>query len=273
MVRSFDDIFGEQNRHIDSLVGAFDKELQGIVASAQAHTLAELQQRISVTDGKIDRTPANMRALRQVDDFFQQSMNRAGYGHLSEEFVKSFNGQMPYFREMLDAISAEIRQPLEVTFTKKDRDIFASQQITAVENLDAVVEGIATAAKKDALLTVGALNFSDLASTLAERFNRTITEASTLAETSMVMFYRTITDRGFAQIEAGLPKGAVRYRFEGPSDKLTRPFCKRTLARTKKEPMSRAQIDQLDNGQLPNCFITGGGYNCRHQWVITQLAK
>jgi hypothetical protein len=31
--------------------------------------------------------------------------------------------------------------------------------------------------------------------------------------------------------------------------------------------LTRGAIDSLSNGQLPNVFITGGGYNCRHSFL------
>lgn len=31
--------------------------------------------------------------------------------------------------------------------------------------------------------------------------------------------------------------------------------------------MTKDRIDALDNGQLPNAFLTGGGYNCRHTFL------
>jgi hypothetical protein len=31
---------------------------------------------------------------------------------------------------------------------------------------------------------------------------------------------------------------------------------------------TREEIDRMDNGQLPNVFRTGGGWNRRHQWII-----
>jgi hypothetical protein len=30
---------------------------------------------------------------------------------------------------------------------------------------------------------------------------------------------------------------------------------------------TRAEIDAMDNGQIDNVFLTGGGYNCRHVWM------
>jgi len=263
------EVLAEHSEYIDSLVTAFEAELQNMVASAQARTIGILQKRLTITDGVIDRTPANQRLLRQIDDFLRASMNRAGYPQLAEEFVTSFNGHLPYFDEMLDAISENLKTPLKVQFSGKDLALFESQQISTLESLTTVVDTVAAAVKKRALMSVGALPFGDVVEQVAKTFGRSVTEATTLAETSTTMFYRTVTDRGFQQIEAYLPKGTIRYRFEGPRDKLTRPFCKRMLAR--KAPLTREQIEALDNGQIPNPFISGGGYNCRHQWVIEEI--
>jgi hypothetical protein len=53
------------------------------------------------------------------------------------------------------------------------------------------------------------------------------------------------------------------YAYVGPVDSLIRPFCLRHIGKV----YTRAEIEALDNEQLPNPFLTGGGYNCRHLWA------
>ena len=53
------------------------------------------------------------------------------------------------------------------------------------------------------------------------------------------------------------------YLYVGPADGIIRPWCLEHLGRV----MTRDRIEALDNGQLPNPFLTGGGYNCRHSWM------
>lgn len=53
------------------------------------------------------------------------------------------------------------------------------------------------------------------------------------------------------------------YWYAGPADALVRPFCRRHLGKV----YTKAEIDALDNGQLPHPFLTAGGYNCRHLWM------
>jgi len=100
---------------------------------------------------------------------------------------------------------------------------------------------------------------------LAAKFDDSIGRVRTIADTGMSTFYRTATDRAFQRIQAE-QEAPLRYRYSGPVDKLERPFC-RHLTDTDRA-YTREQIDRMDNGQLPNVFITGGGWNCRHQWIL-----
>jgi hypothetical protein len=59
-----------------------------------------------------------------------------------------------------------------------------------------------------------------------------------------------------------VPDGQL-YAYVGPVDAIIRPFCLEHIGRV----YTKAEIDALDNGQLPNPFLTGGGYNCRHLWA------
>ena len=53
------------------------------------------------------------------------------------------------------------------------------------------------------------------------------------------------------------------YIYVGPIDERTRDWCLSRVGRV----FTRAQIDAMDNGQIPDPFTTGGGYNCRHKFV------
>ena len=86
-------------------------------------------------------------------------------------------------------------------------------------------------------------------------------QAATIINTAMGATLQTI------QLKAGerMEKRGVEvlYIYAGPDDSLDRPFCSRIvgLAFTKK------QIGKLNNGQGLSVASTGGGYNCRHEWV------
>lgn len=67
------------------------------------------------------------------------------------------------------------------------------------------------------------------------------------------------------QIVADEPKADERqaYLYVGPADGVVRDWCVQHLGLV----MTQDAIEKLDNGQLPNPFLTGGGYNCRHSWL------
>lgn len=78
----------------------------------------------------------------------------------------------------------------------------------------------------------------------------------TLYDTSISIYGR--------QVEALLEpdEGAV-YAYMGPADEKTRDFCLEHVGKV----YTREQIDELDNGQMNDVFLTAGGFNCRHQWM------
>lgn len=67
------------------------------------------------------------------------------------------------------------------------------------------------------------------------------------------------------QIIAAEPTSSARqaYLYVGPADGVVRDWCLEQLGMVRTQPA----IEALDNGQLPNPFVTGGGYNCRHSWL------
>lgn len=269
--RKVADALNAQNDYVDSLVEGFRAELAAMVHAAQSRTLAVLQQKLEIVGGRVLQTPANMRALRTLDRVLMDSLGRAGFDALVEEFVSGFNGTLPFFDQILDAISGFKGRPPGIELDKTDLSILESQQITAADGLSSIVEAAGAAAKRKTMYSIAAAPFGEVVDQISATMSASVATASTMAETSLVMFTRTVTDRGFRQIENGLPKAAIKYRYEGPNDKLTRPFCKRMLQQTSGKQLTREQVEKLDNGQLPNPMITGGGYNCRHQWIIEEI--
>lgn len=76
---------------------------------------------------------------------------------------------------------------------------------------------------------------------------------------------------GYFQESANLfaiENGLDKFMYQGPEDKLTRPFCAHQM--TFRKPMTREEIDALDNGQGLPVFQFGGGFNCRHYWIAVR---
>ncbi|MFG0245749.1 MAG: hypothetical protein ACF8MF_06845 [Phycisphaerales bacterium JB052] len=66
-------------------------------------------------------------------------------------------------------------------------------------------------------------------------------------------------------VNAEKSTGYQYFRYSGPADSVTRPFCSKLVNKV----FTRQQIEKMDNGQSGNAadvFIAAGGYNCRHHW-------
>jgi hypothetical protein len=267
---SLADIHRRQDQFYDSLIEGFQRSLQHIVTMAQARMSGYLQANLSITAGKIDRTSGNLRLMRTLDDKFMGFLDDAGYTSLLNAYVTSFAGEKVFLQETLESLGYK-----PVDFTAGDLNIFASLQLNAVTSMTTVAEAAAGAAMQQALFSVGGLKFADLVESLASKIDASLPRVTTIAETAMTSFFRTMTDQAFQKIEKDLPEIDQRYRYSGPEDMRTRPFCERLLLADK--TYSRAEIDAMSNGQLPQVMTSAGGFNCRHQWLIqvrkTELAQ
>jgi len=263
------DAIRRQVGSIESLTSEFTNRLQRIIGQAQASITAQLQQELIIEQGVIQNTAGNRAVLRRFSTMFMETMDRAGYGTLVEAFVGQFPGQFQYFQQVIQEISETIKTPLaRFEFSQRDLALFSSQQLSADTSLRGMVSRAAELAQQQSLFSVGGLPFRDLTSMIADRLSVSLGDATTLAGTSLSTFYRGIAARGFEIIErdSTTTEEAMRYRYEGPVDKLIRPFCARLMK--SQRTYTREQITDMRNGQLPNPFVTGGGYNCRHQWII-----
>jgi hypothetical protein len=89
---------------------------------------------------------------------------------------------------------------------------------------------------------------------------RVAKSGSTIVETNIMTFSRTVNGA------RGINAGINTYRYDGPDDIITRPFCKEHIDKT----YTLEEINEMDNGQTSDVFFTGGGWNCRHRWTPIQ---
>mgnify|MGYP001791907265 CR=1 FL=1 len=89
---------------------------------------------------------------------------------------------------------------------------------------------------------------------MAEAADRSVPRAKQLVHDGTMAFSRQVTALRTQDYEW--------FAYAGPKDEATRTFCNRLVGKI----LSRQEIDELDNGQTPDVFLTGGGYRCRHVW-------
>lgn len=255
------EIHRRQDQFYDSMIDAFAEHLRSVVTLAQAKMAGYLQANLTTTAGKIDQTPANLRVMRTLDDRFMEFLDDSGYSSLLNAYVTSFAGEKAFLQETLQYLGYK-----PVAFTATDLKLFASLQLNSVTSMTTMAEAAAGTAMQQALFSIGGLKFSQLLESLASKIDASLPRIRTIAETSMTTYYRTLTDQAFQKIEKDLPEIDQRYRYSGPLDSRNRPFC-RQLENADKA-YSRADIAGMNNGMLPNVFLSCGGWNCRHVWIL-----
>lgn len=91
---------------------------------------------------------------------------------------------------------------------------------------------------------------------IADRLDVSQRQARTIYDTAVSTYARQVE-----QLNADGTSDEL-FIYVGPFDQKNRDFCEQRVGKV----YSREAIDGMDNGQLPDVFITGGGYNCRHTW-------
>lgn len=267
-----DGIYQEHSDAIDAIVSDFTAKFEALITKVSEDLRGTLTGNLKTTyQDTIAATSGNRKLLTGLDGKFDELMDTEGLQDLLKEFTDSFNGQFEWFNKVLESISGELVQPLPaVTFKKSDLVALDMSRIASQDVIRAVVDKVGTRAKMQALQSIGALTPKQLTTQLENTLGVSTSEAENLADTTISTFYRTISDKGFEMIEEDLPGFEVRYNYNGPLDKLNRPFClKHERLALAGKTYTREEIAKLNNGQGLSVRLSCGGYRCRHQWMIS----
>ncbi len=101
----------------------------------------------------------------------------------------------------------------------------------------------------------------DILQDLAAVLDKTEAAVRTLFDTQVSIFGRQVEATATDALGTDQP-----FLFVGPIDDVTRAWCLERVGKV----FSRGAIDEMDNGQLPNVFLTAGGFNCRHSWMAVE---
>jgi hypothetical protein len=255
----------------DSIISTFDSGFTTVLQKAQVRVALALRSQLDLDDdGDILTTVANLRVIKALPTMFRQALDKAGYDDLVVNFLASFDGGLPIMDDILAQITNDYAVKV-VKFTPEETKYFTEMKTGLAIDLEAGINTVAVQARRATMSSLGGTAFEDLTTDLAERLSISYGQSSTIAATGISTFYRTIADRGYQHIEGSLAKTnkQLEYTYAGPQDKLTRPFCTHLMHQAAAgKTWTRAQIENMDNDQLPNVFQTCGGFNCRHQWIV-----
>lgn len=219
----------------------------------------ERELRTLATEALEGNRTALARAVRaaRIRRQIQRAIRAAGYEDLAETATA---GRLDRLVAQLERLrgAAEL-----AAFTTADQTrILALKELARLDLLGqgteiaqalwrTVAQGIFSARPIEALLE-----------DLAEAIDVELRQARTLYDTAISVFTR--------QVEAMKSRPDDVFAYIGPADVKLRPFCRARVGKV----YTKAEIDEMDNGQLPDVFRSGGGFNCRHVWqAVSKLSE
>jgi hypothetical protein len=216
-------------------------------ATELARVLRDLERQlrtlvIDATQGSLTALSRAVRAAKLRREV-QKALEAAGFAHLTETAT---SGSLDVLIEQLGKVRGAAKL---AAFTTSDQSrILALKEIARLDF---------RRRRRDRGGDARAGLFSqrkvvDLLTDLADAVDVEEAHLRTLYDTTVSIFGR--------QVEAMKAKDGDVFAYVGPVDQKLRPFCWKHVGKV----YTKAEIDALDNGQLPNVFLTGGGYNCRH---------
>lgn len=236
-------------RTADDLSRSFARELAAVLRNTERRLGPMLTEAAAGSRTAIIRAVQANRTRRQIRDV----LTEAGFDELAASATDAPLDRM--VRTVLAGRrAAELAGELTPSLEKR---IAALQALMQVDVLDEGEQAARALWKATVRGIFGARPAGDILADLGKVLDRSEAQIATLYDTSISVFGR--------QVEA-LQAGSdpeTKFAFVGPVDDRMRPWCRAHVGKI----YARAQIDALDNGQLNDVFLTGGGYNCRHTWM------
>jgi hypothetical protein len=239
------------NADIDRLVGQFEADLADVWGLVRKRIL-QLVNQLEAEKGRVISTQVNLGVARKVAQELQGALEEAGYGSLIQDALTEM-GELAKYQGIGQTRVARVER--QAAWSAETLDAFHDLKLRELLQVpDQVLRKV-----EQTLLRgiVGAQDRAELLNELLQELELTLPQVRTIYDTALSEFSR------IAVTSTATGGDDEPFIYEGPIDGLTRPFC---LERAGKV-FSRAEIDAMDNGQLDNTLITGGGYNCRHTWI------
>jgi len=184
-----------------------------------------------------------------------QGMKDLGLNDSLKELKKNFTAQYKdaeeYYRNKLDVPRNEPSFGLgkeEVAALIRTRlDAIGNSIFDKIPEIQSIIQ---------TQIITGEYNWSAL-DNLADDYGG---ETETITKTAMATFYRVVN------VGTSTAAGIYLFYYEGPEDAKNRDFCFDLL---QKDPpiYTLDEISKMDNDQDLDVFTSGGGWNCRHQWL------
>lgn len=241
-----------KHHFITRSVAEYDKALAQAARTIERRLIA-VALSMETKDGKFVANAVNRKRLIIARGELQDAFGAEAYKDATRGLLERADELLEYHKDVADAYGPKVQfagtdiksiRILKDGMTRRFAGIGEEQARIIGEQLDMMVltgQPVSKATKA-------------IATHLDEKF---APYAKTYAQTSLAIYDRLVAAATYPT------EDDEEYLYAGPIDDLCRPFCAERVGNT----YTYAEIQGMDNGQLPDVFTTCGGYNCRHQWL------
>lgn len=213
-----------------------------------------------VDDGTVDP----VEAAAKLGGLFD-GLNQKGLSDIVQQIRRAYAGELSAISsrfklsDLPNALSGADSALIE-TLINFDANRLSSQ-------LQLYVDGVSSTVMRS---VIGGQEL-DVGQIVSDNTDALASNLSTELNTTLAAFSRSVTAAKAQEL------GLELFLYVGPDDKVTREFCQDVLEGndssefgiTGRQPpiYTKAEIENMDNGQGGDAMTDCGGYNCRHQWA------
>jgi len=240
---SIDDVFTRVRESVSDIADRFIGESEAIARKAASGVTNLLNQKandknIALTTSEVRRVLKDSGVNKQITDLLGE-----GYQKIATDTIGAYkeliNPDLVFNDEQLANLSR---------LQQIDGESFEEILNNATSEISRSIKGVQTGTSTiDAAL----LNIDKTIT------NRLVNNMQTNIDTATSAFHQNIT------ITLAEDVGLNQFKYIGPLDGRTRPFCRRSDVINQIKTL--AEWDKLDNGQINPVSAFRGGYRCRHQ--------
>jgi SPP1 gp7 family putative phage head morphogenesis protein len=248
---AFHSITSLYSAHISEMDAAVTGFEQGLAGIGRKLTNAL----IDIAGDNAWQSQSLARQITWIQSQLRGQLNVLGYDDLSARFVNTYDEAELFGRQILqtigkpDAMLIPMRTDTVANLKRFDLSAFSERGNDMIRVLSRELTFNTLAGKKR----------SDVIESLKSAMDGQTSQATTFADTALRSFDR------FVNTELWTSAGIKNYKYFGPSDNRTRPFCAARVGKV----YTLAEIKKWNNGsdRFSNVMSFMGGPRCRHVLV------
>ena len=246
----------------NSLVKEFSRQIVQSVDEIDAEMRDVLSRSMQFEGDMVTDSSENNLTIRGLDRLFREATKLSGYDAAVGSFVGHFSDEVHNFFSMYQEMQSALPALPDISISESDADDLGNRASAAVAALDSIATDVCSSLRKSSALLVGNVqktSFLNHVSNIVQRAK----SVDLVGKNLLTSFFRRAANLGYRSVE---PNVKLSYAYAGTPKITSREFCRRLMDRT--DPITRLEIAELDNGQIPGVMENAGGANCSHFWWV-----